>query len=93
MLMESAPAGIDVREVGEAMAAEPDVVEVHDLHMWTVTSGFPALSRTWWCDRARTVIDVLARLERMLHERFGIRHTTLQVRASAARRCEDLIQI
>ena len=41
MLMEAAPAGMDAREIGEAMAAEPDVTEVHDLHVWTVTSGFP----------------------------------------------------
>ena len=43
VLLEAAPAGTDVSAVGEAMAAEPDVVEVHDLHVWTVTSGFPAL--------------------------------------------------
>ena len=44
VLMEAAPAGIDVGEVGQAMAEEADVVEVHDLHVWSVTSGFPALS-------------------------------------------------
>ena len=43
VLLEAAPAGTDVSAIGEAMAAEPDVVEVHDLHVWTVTSGFPAL--------------------------------------------------
>jgi cobalt-zinc-cadmium efflux system protein len=61
------------------MAAEQDVVEVHDLHVWTVTSGFPALSAhvvvNPGCDRDR----VLRRIEGMLHDRFGITHSTLQM--------------
>ena len=79
MLLEAAPAGMDVTTVGEAMCAEPDVVEVHDLHVWTVTSGFPALSahvgRAPGADRDRARRGV----ERVLDERFGIHHTTLQM--------------
>lgn len=79
VLMEAAPVGIDVDEVGNAMAAQADVVEIHDLHVWAVTSGFPALSAHLvvrkGCDR-----DVVrARVEALLRERFGISHTTLQV--------------
>src|SRR4051794_8681433 len=79
VLLEAAPTGMDVKEVGEALAADPDVVEVHDLHVWTVTSGFPALSAhvvvCQGCER-----DVVRRrLERLLDERFDIHHTTLQV--------------
>ena len=44
MLLEGAPAGIDADAVGGRMAAMPGVTEVHDLHIWTITSGFPALS-------------------------------------------------
>ena len=80
VLMEAAPAGIDVAAVGEAMAAEPDVVEVHDLHVWTVTSGFPALCRARRsCGRDATGTASLRGVEQMLHERFGIDHTTLQM--------------
>ena len=79
VLMESAPAGTDVRAVGEAMAGEPQVVEVHDLHVWTVTSGFPALSAHVVVDRDTSRDLVLARMEQMLAERFAIHHTTLQV--------------
>ena len=79
VLLEAAPAGTDVAAIGSAMAAERDVVEVHDLHVWTVTSGFPALSAHVvvqpGCDRDR----VLRRVELLLHERFGITHTTLQM--------------
>jgi cobalt-zinc-cadmium efflux system protein len=91
VLMESAPAGMNVRAIGEALAADPDVVEVHDLHVWTVTSGFPALSAhvvvCRGCDRDL----VRRRLEQLLDERFGINHTTLQV----VRRVdtEELIQV
>ena len=61
------------------MAADPDVLEVHDLHIWTVTSGFPALS-SHLVLRAGTDRDLArARVETLLRERFGIRHTTLQV--------------
>ena len=44
VFMEAAPAGLDPEEIGRALAAQPGVVEVHDLHVWEVTSGFPALS-------------------------------------------------
>jgi cobalt-zinc-cadmium efflux system protein len=79
VLMEAAPAGMDAREIGEALAADTDVVEVHDLHVWTVTSGFPALSAhvvvCRGCDRDL----VRRRLEQLLADRFEIHHTTLQV--------------
>ena len=91
VLLESAPAGTDVRVVGEAMAAESQVVEVHDLHVWTVTSGFPALSAHVVVDRGAGRDDVLARMERMLAHRFDIHHTTLQVVECADP--EELIQV
>ena len=79
VLLEAAPAGMDVAAIGTAMVADPDVVEVHDLHVWTVTSGFPALSAhvvvRRGCDRDR----VLIRVESVLRDRFGITHTTLQM--------------
>lgn len=79
VLMEAAPAGIDVGQVGRAMAEENDVVEVHDLHVWSVTSGFPALA-AHVVVRAGTDRDLArARVERMLGEQFNIRHTTLQI--------------
>jgi cobalt-zinc-cadmium efflux system protein len=91
VLLESAPAGTDVRAVGAAMAAEPQVVEVHDLHVWTVTSGFPALSAHVLVERGSSRDRVLARIEHMLGERFDIHHTTLQVVECADP--EELIQL
>jgi cobalt-zinc-cadmium efflux system protein len=79
VLMEAAPAGMDAREIGEALAADADVIEVHDLHVWTVTSGFPALSAHVVVPRGCDRDIVRHRLEQVLQERFGINHTTLQV--------------
>jgi len=79
IFLEAAPRDIDVAEVGSAMLGVAGVSEVHDLHVWEVTSGFPALSAHVLvgasddCHRARL------RLEEVLHERFEIAHTTLQV--------------
>jgi cobalt-zinc-cadmium efflux system protein len=79
ILLESTPRGVDAATVGRAMAERPGVVEVHDLHIWTISSGFPALA-------AHVLVapgdDCHARrreLEQMLHDFFGIHHTTLQV--------------
>src|SRR3954451_3997004 len=78
VLMEAAPAGIDVAEVGQAMAAVPGVREVHDLHVWTVTSGFPALAAHIRTAPDADVEEVRQRVEAVLYDRFGIHHTTLQ---------------
>jgi cobalt-zinc-cadmium efflux system protein len=89
VLMEAAPEGIDVADVGTAMVAVPGVREVHDLHVWTVTSGFPALAAHVVTAPAEDVDAVRTRLEQLLHDRFEIEHTTLQVMASKFVELED----
>jgi cobalt-zinc-cadmium efflux system protein len=79
ILLETTPRGIDAAAVGHEMAATPDVVEVHDLHIWTITSGFPALSAHVLVRADADCHAIRRRLERMLDERFAIDHTTLQV--------------
>ena len=79
IFLESAPAEIDPDEVGREIAASGDVVEVHDLHIWTVTSGFPALSAHVLVKPGADCHAIRRRLEGMLVERFGLDHTTLQV--------------
>jgi cobalt-zinc-cadmium efflux system protein len=89
VLMEAAPAGVDVQEVGRAMAAVPGVREVHDLHVWTVTAGFPALAAHVRTDPTEDMDEVRARVEAVLHERFEIHHTTLQMMAERLLSIED----
>ena len=89
VLMESAPRGIDVTDVGAAMAAVPGVREVHDLHVWTVTAGFPALAAHVVVAPDADSEAVRARIEALLAERFEIEHTTLQTMAAPLLELED----
>jgi cobalt-zinc-cadmium efflux system protein len=84
IFMEAAPAGVDPGEIGRALAGEPDVVEVHDLHVWEVTSGFPALSAHVVVRAGADCHEDRRHLQQVLGERFGIHHTTLQVDHEAA---------
>ena len=79
ILLEAAPADIDARAVGRRMTAVDGVVEVHDLHIWTITSGFPALSAHVLVGRGDDCHARRRELERVLREDFHIEHTTLQV--------------
>jgi cobalt-zinc-cadmium efflux system protein len=84
VFMEAAPSGIDPDEVGRTLASRPGVVEVHDLHVWEVTSGFPALSAHVVVRAGDDCHERRRELQRMVSERFGISHTTLQVDHEAA---------
>jgi cobalt-zinc-cadmium efflux system protein len=79
VFLEAAPAGVDPEAIGRALAAAPGVVEVHDLHVWEVTSGFPALSAHVVVSAEADCHATRRDLERMLAERFDLDHTTLQV--------------
>ena len=79
VLLEGAPAGVDPRAVGTAMAAAEGVVDVHDLHVWTITSGFPALSAHVLVRPEADCHAIRRDLETLLRERFDLTHTTLQV--------------
>ena len=79
IFLEGAPASTLPAAVGQAIAGHPGVVEAHDLHVWTVTSGFPALSAHVLVEPGADCHRIRLELERMLRERFEIEHTTLQV--------------
>jgi cobalt-zinc-cadmium efflux system protein len=79
ILLEAAPRGIDAGEVGRKMVGAEGVVEVHDLHVWTITSGFPALSAHILVGRSEDCHARRRDLEELLAEEYGISHTTLQV--------------
>ena len=79
VLLEVAPAGLEPDLIGRTVANEPGVRNVHDLHVWTITSGLDALSAHVVIDAAADADEVLHRLEGVLEERFGITHSTLQI--------------
>ena len=89
MLLDIAPAGLPVNEIGNAMAAHAGVVEVHDLHVWEVTTEFPTLSAHVLVEPGGDCHGIRRELETVLHDRFGLEHTTLQVEHAPAK----LVQI
>jgi cobalt-zinc-cadmium efflux system protein len=93
VFMEAAPAGLDPDQVGNTLAAQPGVVEVHDLHVWEVTSGFPALSAHIVVRAGDDCHERRRQLQRLLEERFHIGHTTLQVDHEAAAQAPLQIEV
>ena len=79
IFLEAAPAGIDVDDVGHALAGAPGVTQVHDLHVWELTSGFAALSAHVVVGAQEDCHGRRAELQELLHDRYGIDHATLQV--------------
>jgi cobalt-zinc-cadmium efflux system protein len=79
IFLEGAPASAPPADVGRAIAEHPGVVDAHDVHVWTVTSGFPTLSAHVLVDPGADCHRIRLELEAVLRERFGIDHTTLQV--------------
>ena len=84
VFMEAAPSGLDPESIGRTLAEQPRVVEVHDLHVWEVTAGFPALSAHVLVESGADCHELRRALQLLLSRRFGIRHTTLQVDHEAA---------
>jgi cobalt-zinc-cadmium efflux system protein len=79
VVLEAAPADTDPDAVGDRMAAQRCVTEIHDLHLWEITSGQPALSAHVLVDPASDCHQIRRELEDLLREEYGITHTTLQV--------------
>jgi cobalt-zinc-cadmium efflux system protein len=79
IFLEGAPSSAPPAEIGRAIADHAGVVETHDLHVWTVTSGFPTLSAHVLVEPDADCHRIRLEVERMLEDRFGIEHTTLQV--------------
>jgi cobalt-zinc-cadmium efflux system protein len=89
VLLEGAPAHLDVEEIEAALAARPSVRRVHDLHVWTLTSGREAMSAHVVVEPGAPSDKILEELHVVLHARFGIDHTTIQIETEPA----PLIQI
>jgi cobalt-zinc-cadmium efflux system protein len=86
VLLEAAPEGMDTEEIGRALAAHHNVTNIHDLHVWQIGTGFPALSAHVLVAEGDDCHAVRRELETMLAEQFGIEHTTLQVEHEKAGR-------
>jgi cobalt-zinc-cadmium efflux system protein len=85
ILLEGAPEGLDPEEIGTTMRSHPGVTDVHDLHVWEISSGFPALSAHVLVARDEDCHRIRRELEQELDGRFEIHHTTLQVEHTSDR--------
>ena len=85
VLLEAAPEGIDPGEVAAVLEAYQGVTDVHDLHIWEISSGFPALSAHVLVERGEDCHRIRRELEQALGDRYGIDHTTLQVEHTSER--------
>ena len=79
VLMESVPRGIDIEEVRQAIAGIASVSGVHDLHIWSITQGFDALSAHVVSDHRRADRELLLEIRQMVHDRYGIDQITIQI--------------
>jgi cobalt-zinc-cadmium efflux system protein len=86
VLLEAAPGGMSVDEIGNALVSHPHVASVHDLHVWEIGSGFPALSAHVLVHAGDDCHAIRRELELMLERRFEIEHSTLQVDHERGRR-------
>jgi cobalt-zinc-cadmium efflux system protein len=93
VMMEAAPEGIDPDKIGRELAAQPGVAEVHDLHIWEVTSGFPAISAHVVVDAGHDCHEVRRALSTMLRDRLGLAHSTLQVEHARAPQAPMQIEV
>lgn len=84
VLLEGVPPHLDLEEIEAAMRAVPGVRYVHDLHVWTLTSGKEAMSAHVVVDDPAESERLLTELHAVLHARFGIEHTTIQVERDPA---------
>ena len=79
VLLEAAPAGLSTEAIVTMLRSHPLVVDVHDFHLWEITSGMPALSAHVLVAPGEDCHAVRRELERSLHDRFSVDHTTLQL--------------
>jgi cobalt-zinc-cadmium efflux system protein len=79
ILLEAAPDDCDPEQIGQALASQDGVKQVHDLHIWTITSGFPALSAHIVAQTGADHDRLLHQLQALLHDHFNLSHTTLQI--------------
>ena len=79
VFLEASPKGLDPQAIGQTMAAHAGVVDVHDLHLWEVTSGFPSLSAHVTVEADADSHRIRLSLADQLEREYGIQHSTLQV--------------
>lgn len=87
ILMEGAPLNLDIEQVKEKLLSLSEVKGVHDLHAWSITSDFPALSCHLIVEQDQNDQDVLSKAKKLLHEEFELHHVTIQIDKEGTAKC------
>ena len=90
VLGQHAPAGVNPEEVTAALASVPGVTDVHDLHVWTLTSGMNVATAHLMTNPDTDAHGVLDRAGQLLRTRFGVEHATLQVEPATHTQCKEM---
>ena len=90
VLGQHAPAGMDPEEVAGALAAVPGVTDVHDLHLWTLTSGMNVATAHLVTGADADPHAVLDQARDVMRSRFGVEHATLQVEPDTHTGCKEV---
>lgn len=93
ILLEGTPTGFEFERLRRELKALPDVVDVHDLHVWTITSGVDSMSGHLVVGDGGDEQTVLASARQLLHDEFGIEHTTIQIETTATQSGETKTQV
>lgn len=94
ILMESAPGHVDLEDLSQSILDVPGVLAVHDIHVWTITSGLISMSGHVTFSNEANPEQILDELNHLLEHDFEITHTTIQLETeSASRRCNDICTI
>lgn len=93
ILLEGTPIGLDMPRLELTLKTVPGVIEVHDLHVWTITSGVDAMSAHLVVNDGADEQAALLIARTRLHEDFGIDHTTIQIETAATRTTEIRTQV
>ncbi|OWY60952.1 hypothetical protein B7486_66425 [cyanobacterium TDX16] len=90
ILVQEAPADIDLDELAQALEEVPGVVDVHDLHVWTLTSEMEVATAHLMVTEGTDHHAVLDEARELLSDRFGVGHATLQVEPDTHRGCDEI---
>ena len=93
ILMEGTPPNVDIGAIEKKLLAIPGSVAVHDLHIWTVTSGFDAMSCHLVVANMSTAREALREARNLMKDEYGIEHTTIQVEDEAMRAEETVLHV
>lgn len=90
ILMEGVPGNLDTKDIRESLLTMEEVCDVHDLHVWSITSDFPALScHLVVVESGRNQQELLKKANMILHDKFGLHHTTIQIDVKDSACCKD----